>query len=141
MKGGREEEGSDDGWAHIVVNRKKDLPQSGQAVISSSVTTAARRPSVRPSVSVHLSLRRPSLFFLTKQLPRLGVLKAGRHTSGEGRKPGQEKTLKSEELCNAVRIHTELFGLPTYSHTGLGYEELRDWMREDVGRDKKSGIF
>ncbi len=57
-----------------------------------------------------------------------------RHTSEEERKPGEEKMVKAEELRNATRIHTKLFGLPTYSQAGLGHKGLREWVRVGEGR-------
>lgn len=42
--------------------------------------------------------------------------------------------VKAEELRNATRMHTELFGLPTYSQAGLGREGLREWVRAGEGR-------
>lgn len=57
-----------------------------------------------------------------------------RHTSEEERKPGEEKMVKAEVLCNANRMHTELFGLPTYSQAGPGRKGLRGWVRAGEGR-------
>lgn len=42
--------------------------------------------------------------------------------------------VKAEELRNTTRIHTELYGLPTYSQAGLGHEGLREWVRAGAGR-------
>lgn len=42
--------------------------------------------------------------------------------------------VKAEEQRNATRIHTELFGLPTYSQASLGREGLRECVREAEGR-------
>lgn len=42
------------------------------------------------------------------------------HAREEAVKSGTEKMAKANnELHNANRIHTEHFGLPTYSHEGL----------------------
>lgn len=53
------------------------------------------------------------------------------HVADRGtHKPGEEKMVMArKELRNATRIHTELSGLPTYSHEGLG-----EWAREGEGR-------
>lgn len=48
----------------------------------------------------------------------MGVWKTKRHTSEEERMPGEEKMVKAEELRNATRIHTKLFGLPAYLQPG-----------------------
>ncbi|AWP11085.1 Hypothetical protein SMAX5B_022604 [Scophthalmus maximus] len=58
----------------------------------------------------------------------VGVWRTERHTNGEERKAGEEKLLKAEELCNATRINTELFGLPPAamrSHEELGHKGPR----------------
>lgn len=51
----------------------------------------------------------------------------------EERKCREEKMVKAEELRNTTRIHTELFGLPTYSQAGPGHEGLREWVRAGAG--------
>lgn len=75
----------------------------------------------------------------------VGVWRTERHTNGEERKAGEEKLLKAEELCNATRINTELFGLPPAamrSHEELGHKGPRTRVRAGEGTwRRKFGIF
>lgn len=113
--------------------------------------------SLHVCLSVCLTLRGPILniqpLHLDKGTPKyggqvrtnnglVGVWRTERCVSGEERMPGEERMLKAEELCNAARIHTELFGLPTSCQAGLGHKGLREWVREgEVWWRRKREIF
>lgn len=66
---------------------------------------------------------------------RMCVGRTDSHTSEEERKPGEEKMVKAEELCNAARIHTELFW-PAYQQPGQPGPRGTERMGEERWRRK-----